>query len=65
MSEPSTGQEETNGYGYTDEEHEQIVIRVNAGHVSDYDGSRRKYADSVSTSEALCKRAKASMNGHG
>jgi hypothetical protein len=45
-------------------EHAQLVARVDASHVEDYDGSRRKLADEVSTSEALRKRAGSASNGH-
>ena len=49
-------------------EYDKLIAQVVASHVADYDGSRRKYADSVSTSEALRKRVmieRAKRNGHG
>lgn len=48
-------------------EHQEIVNNVNASHKKDYDGSRRRYADQVSTSEALRNRRMAwlsEQNGH-
>lgn len=42
----------------------RMVARVDESHERDYDGSRRIYADSVSTSQALVKRARANLNGH-
>lgn len=52
---------------YTEEESEEIVASVNASTARDFDGSRRRYADRVSTSEALINRAnaeRAKSNGH-
>lgn len=49
-------------------EYNDMLIRINESHKKDYDGSRRKYADQVSTASALIKRAKAGnaeRNGHG
>lgn len=48
----------------SEEERAEMVIRVDASHLADYDGSRRKYADTVSRSEVLKKKARAGMNGH-
>ena len=47
----------------SEEEHALLVQNVNESHKLDYDGSRRAYADRVSTSQALRKRALASTNG--
>lgn len=44
-------------------EHDAMVNRVDASFAKDYDGSRRRYADQVSTSQALRKRALAPTNG--
>lgn len=41
-----------------------IVLKVDESHAKDYDGSRRIYADRVSTSQALVKRVRANLNGH-
>lgn len=51
-----------------DDEREQTVKRFNESLKKDFDGSRRKYADKVSTSQALCERRikyLAQNNGHG
>lgn len=50
-----------------DDERERMLKRVDESHKKDYDGSRRKYADKVSTSEALRNRVRtyhAQHNGH-
>lgn len=52
---------------YSDEEREEMLVRTTLSLKKDFDGSRRAYADKVSTSEALRKRAQegsASQNGH-
>ena len=49
-------------------DHGSMVHKVNESHKRDYDGSRRVYADEVSTSTALRQRAakaRSKMNGHG
>ena len=51
----------------TEHEREVMLARIEESHKKDYDGSRRKYADEVSTSEALKKRRMAYLaqqNGH-
>jgi hypothetical protein len=51
-----------------EDEQAQTLRRVEESHKKDYDGSRRKYADEVSTSTALRKRRMAYLaqqNGHG
>lgn len=45
-------------------EHIKLVDKVNDSFKRDYDGSRRKIADQVSTSEALRKRALIPKNGN-
>lgn len=56
--------EKVDEFGYTESEQAMIAATVSASFVRDYDGSRRKYADQVSTSEALIKRRVAGLNGH-
>lgn len=52
-------QEDKNEFGYTAKESEEARLKMEASMVKDFDGSRRRYADQVSTSEALRRRAAA------
>lgn len=49
-------------------EYDEMLTNVSNSHKRDYDGSRRRYADRVSTASALIRRTKialAQRNGHG
>lgn len=51
----------------TPEEREEMMARIDGSILQDFNGSRRRYADTVSTSQALRQRAneaRAERNGH-